>query len=185
MSGLGIQEALDACKGLFSRFDAGDGLVSLKDVGIIVLALERGFDQDEMRNILSKLACREDGALNLVGLCEVISYAMKGAPQTHDALTLSDPTRTHSITVTLADVAANQLKALYTMHPTFDDQRCWLGADATLASHCVADGEGHGGGRGDAEPDGRARGRRAHRWLALPRRRPTGRVRREQDDGRR
>lgn len=131
-----MEDALAACKGLFSRFDRGDGLVPLWDVGVIVLALERAIDDAELRAILKQLRADESGALNLVGLCEVISYAMKGEPHTRDSLALNDPGGGPPLVVKLADVAAKQLKSLYTMHPTFDDQMCWLRTEEPLASHC-------------------------------------------------
>lgn len=135
-----MQDALDACKGLFTRFDAGDGLCPLRSIGVIVLALERNFVVEELRAILQQLAKRADGALDLHGLCEVVSYVMKGEPYTHDALTLTDRTGCETV-VTLGDVAAASLKALYTMHPTFDNERCWLHTDAALASQCTAEGD--------------------------------------------
>lgn len=132
--------ALEACRSLHARFDAGDGFVSLKSIGTIALALERNFVEAELRAILSKLGRPSDGAVDLLGLCEVVAYCMKGSPHTHDALTLADANGSET-TVTLADVAAASLKALYTMHPTFDEQRCWLQTEAPLASQCVAEGE--------------------------------------------
>lgn len=139
-----MEEALSACRGIFSRFavrEDSETFISLPNVGVIVLALERHFVEDELRAILWQLAARPDGALNLVGLCEVVSYAMKGAPHTHDALMLTSPSGVSHV-VSLSDVAAANLKALYTMHPTFDEQRCWLNTEAALAEHCVADGDG-------------------------------------------
>ena len=132
--------ALEACRSLHARFAGGDGHVSLKGIGTICLALERNFVESELRAILAKLGRPDDGALDLVSLCEVVSYVMKGSPHTHDALTLVDPKGRETV-VTLADVAAASLKALYTMHPTFDEQRCWLHTEAPLASQCVAEGE--------------------------------------------
>lgn len=133
-------DAREACRGLFNRFDTGDGLISLHNVGVIALALERQWVEEELRAIVCQLAARPDGALDLVGLCEVVSYAMKGAPHTHDVLTLTAPTG-ESAVVSLGDVAAANLKALYTMHPTFDEQRCWLNTDAALADHCYTVGD--------------------------------------------
>ena len=71
-----MEDALEACRGLHSRFDTGDGLCSLRSAGVIILALERNFVEDELRAILQKLARRDDGALDLVGLCEVVSYCL-------------------------------------------------------------------------------------------------------------
>ena len=108
---------------------------------MIVLALERHFVEDELRAILRQLAARPDGALSLTGLCEVVSYVMKGAPHTHDSLTLTASDGISHV-VSLSDVAAANLKALYTMHPTFDEQRCWLNETAAMAEHTVAEGTG-------------------------------------------
>jgi hypothetical protein len=134
-----MQDALEACKGLFSRFES-DGVCSLRNLGVVVLALERNFVEEELRAIMQKLGRKSDGALDLIGLCEVVSYVMKGSPHTHDTLTLVEPAGRETV-VTLADVAAANLKALYTMHPTFDDQRCWLHTETALASQCIAEGE--------------------------------------------
>ena len=134
-----MQEALDACKGLFTRFAEGDAC-SLKNCAVIVLALERNYVETDLRMIVQKLGRQSDGALNLLALCEVISYVMKGSPHTHDTLTLVSPAGRET-TVTLADVAAAGLKALYTMHPTFDEQKCWLNTESALASHCTAEGD--------------------------------------------
>ena len=68
---------------------------------------------------------------------------MKGAPHTHDAVTLVDGAG-REVTLTLADVAAASLKSLYTMHPTFDEQTCWLQTEAPLAARCEAEGEAVG-----------------------------------------
>ena len=84
---------------------------------------------------------RDDGALAPPACCEVLSCVMRGAPRTADALTLLDPSGSR-VRVTLADVAALQLKALYKRHPAFDDQQCWLAASTSHAAHCVADGDG-------------------------------------------
>ena len=61
-----MAEALDAVRGLFSRFDTGEGLCSLRSVGVIVLALERSFVDAELKAILRKLARRDDGSLDLI-----------------------------------------------------------------------------------------------------------------------
>ena len=139
-----MDAALEACRSLHARFvEANSDYVSLRSVGVIALALERNFVEAELRAIISKLGRARDGALDLTGLCEVVSYVMKGAPHTHDTLTLSGPGGTE-VVLTLADVAAANLKALYTMHPTFDEQRCWLQTEVPLAAQCVAEGEAIG-----------------------------------------
>jgi hypothetical protein len=140
-----MEEALSACRSLFNRFARTDGggeaRIALQHVGVIVLALERHFVEDELRAILRQLAARPDGALSLTGLCEVVSYVMKGAPHTHDSLTLTASDGISHV-VSLSDVASANLKALYTMHPTFDEQRCWLNETAAMPEHTVAEGTG-------------------------------------------
>ena len=135
-----MSEALAACKSLFTRFDTGEALIALRDVAVIVLALERHYVDDDVRAIVRQLAVHPGGALDLVGLCEVVSYVMKGVPHTNDALTLESPAG-ESVLVSLADVASANLKALYTMHPAFDEQRCWLHTETALAEHCVIEGD--------------------------------------------
>lgn len=135
-----MERALEACRALLARFDAGDGHVSLRDAGVILLALERNLIETELRSIMVKLGRRTDGAMNLIGLCEMMSYAMKGVPHTRDTLSLVDPNGLETV-VTLADVAAADMKALYMMHPTFDEQGCWLHTESALAASCMAKGD--------------------------------------------
>ena len=133
---------LDACQDLYARFeDEDDGLISLHRLGCIILALERAVDETGVQSLILTLTERPDAAVDFTGLCEVVCHVMKGAPHTRDTLVLLDHTgaRIHS---SLADVARLQLKALYTMHPAFDDQSCWLRLDEAYAPHCVAEGEG-------------------------------------------
>ena len=86
-----MDAALEACRSLHARFvEANSDYVSLRSVGVIALALERNFVEAELRAIISKLGRARDGALDLTGLCEVVSYVMKGAPHTHDTPTRND-----------------------------------------------------------------------------------------------
>ena len=136
-----MDQPLEACRLVFSSFDDGTGFVRLEHVAAVVLALERDYSEPQLQHTCSQLAARDDGALSFAGVCEVLSCVMRGAPRTADALTLLDPSGSR-VRVTLADVAALQLKALYKRHPAFDDQQCWLAASTSHAAHCVADGEG-------------------------------------------
>ena len=114
---------LSACRALFARVDDGSGIIPLAKVGAILLALERAFDTPELQKIVVKLSTAEAGALDFLGLCEVVCYMMKGAPHTSPSLSLMDRAG-ESTTVRLEDVAALQLKSLYAAHPALDDQAC-------------------------------------------------------------
>ena len=135
-----MQRGLEACRGLFKRFDEGDGYISIRNAGILILGLERSLLERELNAMILKLGRRADGAINFVGLCEVVSYVMKGTPHTNDTLRLVDFNGCETI-VTLADVATAGLKSLYLMHPTFDQQHCWLHTESALAAYCVTEGD--------------------------------------------
>ena len=135
------REALQACRELFARVEDGAGLVPLDKTGAVVLALEREFEMAELQSIVLQLSTRDDGGLDFIGLCEVVSYVMKGAQRTSEQVTLLDRVG-GTTTVTLAEVAALQLKSLYSTHEALDDQRCWLRSEETFPQHTVAFGEG-------------------------------------------
>ena len=119
----------------------GSGLVPLSRTLAIVLALEREFDAAELQALVEQLSPSDNGALDFLGLCEVVCTIMRGGPRTSDSLTLVDRTG-KSTTVTLQDVAALQLKALYSIHTALDDQKCWLKSEGVFGPHTVCVGEG-------------------------------------------
>ena len=76
-----MQNALQACRELFARVEDGAGLVPLDRTGAVVLALEREFETAELQSIVLQLSTRDDGRLDFLGLCEVVTPPLFTTPQ--------------------------------------------------------------------------------------------------------
>ena len=128
--------AVEACGGLHARLSDEDGIVTAKGALMAVLAVEREVEESHLQALIVSPRTGE-GGLTFAGLCEVMSYAMKGERVVLDELRVRDE-RGEAVTATLEE--ANEALPPAILHPAFGQPQMWLDTSQAYAPYCTAKG---------------------------------------------